>query len=92
MGLVAALGVAALPLAQALLVPPTSNCSTSCGNVLDTTFPDDIACLDNSFGSDPGAIYQGCVKCEISSSGGTAGNTDIQAGLCESISLHPFHE
>lgn len=87
MGLAAVLGVAALPLAQALLVPPTSNCSTSCGNVLDRTFPDDIACLDTSFGSDPGAIYQSCVSCEISSQGSTAQGTDIQAGLCESFFL-----
>ena len=73
---------AALPAAQAILVTPDSHCSTDCGNVLDSTSPDDVACTDNSFESGAGQIFQGCLECEMSSNHSTSGLTDVQASLC----------
>jgi hypothetical protein len=81
---------ATLPAAQALLVAPDSLCSIDCGNVLDSTSPDDVACTDNSFDSGPGQIFQGCVKCEMSSNHSTNGLTDVQASLCMVLALQHF--
>ncbi len=73
---------AALPAANAILVAPDSPCSMNCGNVLDSTSPEDIACTDSSFSSGPGQIFQGCLECEMSSNYSTDGVTDVQASLC----------
>ncbi|KAF7549844.1 hypothetical protein G7Z17_g6103 [Cylindrodendrum hubeiense] len=50
----AAAGLAA-PLANAILVAPSSPCSTDCGNVLSSTTSDDIVCSQNSYSSGSGA-------------------------------------
>ncbi|KAJ6782564.1 hypothetical protein PWT90_04556 [Aphanocladium album] len=74
--------VAALPVAQAVLVPKHSPCETKCGNVLESTSQSDIACDDNSFGAGDSQIFKGCVECEINSHFvGDNNQTDVTAGL-----------
>lgn len=78
---------AALPAAQAILVAPKSPCSSNCGNVLDSTSSADIVCIESQYNdgynSGAGQIFQGCLKCELSSPFATGNNyTDSDAMLC----------
>ncbi|KPM41311.1 hypothetical protein AK830_g5239 [Neonectria ditissima] len=68
----------AVPAANAILVAPSSPCSSDCGNVLDATTPDDIVCSQDSYTSGAGQVFEGCVECEISSDYSHDGETDQQ--------------
>lgn len=90
----AAAGVV-LPAAEAILVAPDSPCSTNCGNVLDSTAPDDLVCTPGQYtggyNNNAGTVFQGCVQCELESGYVTKNNySDNEAALCMCfISLKP---
>lgn len=90
----AAAGVV-LPAAEAILVAPDSPCSTNCGNVLDSTAPDDLVCTPGQYtggyNNNAGTVFQGCVQCELNSGYVTKNNySDNEAALCMCfISLKP---
>ena len=80
---------ALLRMSSAVLVALDSPCSVKCGNVLDSTPTDDIACTVNDYDSTPqGTIFKGCIECEATSTFKTNANsnppatTDLQAMLC----------
>ncbi|POR37044.1 Uncharacterized protein TPAR_02737 [Tolypocladium paradoxum] len=70
-----------LPAAQAILVAPGSPCSTSCGNVLDSTSPDDLVCPETSYLGATGRLFQGCVQCEMQSTYHKNNDSDAQSML-----------
>ncbi|KAG5916712.1 hypothetical protein E4U42_007546 [Claviceps africana] len=73
---------ALLPVARAILCPAGSQCSSSCGNVLDKTSPDDLVCDQGAFSSDPtGQLFASCVDCQRSSTYHAANDSDIQSML-----------
>ncbi|KAH0522346.1 hypothetical protein TsFJ059_006207 [Trichoderma semiorbis] len=81
----AAAGVV-LPAAEAILVAPDSPCSTNCGNVLDSTAPDDLVCTPGQYtggyNNNAGTVFQGCVQCELNSGYVTKNNySDNEAAL-----------
>lgn len=78
---------AVLPAAEAILVAPDSPCSTNCGNVLDSTAPDDLVCTPGQYtggyNNNAGTVFQGCVQCELESGYVTKNNySDNEAALC----------
>lgn len=74
----------ALPGASASYATPNSPCAVSCGNVLDATSQDEISCTDSGFGSGDAQLFQGCVKCEMTSRYTNRNTSDVHATLCES--------
>ncbi|KAK5993334.1 hypothetical protein PT974_06763 [Cladobotryum mycophilum] len=77
---------AALPAAEALLVAPGSPCASNCGNVLDSTSPNDVVCqardYTDGYNSDAAGVFEGCVQCELESGYATKDNyTDAMAML-----------
>jgi len=81
----AVLAGAFLDAAHAILVTPASPCSVSCGNVLDSTTPADVQCDENAYAStSSGVVFSNCVRCELGSNFQRAGQTDLDAMLCES--------
>lgn len=83
-----AIASTALPAADAVLVTPNSQCSTSCGNVLSSTAPSDIGCYDDDFTHDDAQIFAGCVKCEMGSRFVNGDHSDVKSSLC---TLNPGH-
>lgn len=73
---------AALPRALAILVAPGSPCAANCGNVLDSTSPDDVVCPQKSFSGATGQLFQGCVQCEMQSAYHKNNDSDVQSMLC----------
>ncbi|CEJ80996.1 hypothetical protein VHEMI01151 [[Torrubiella] hemipterigena] len=76
-----ALALAALPVASAVYSTPNSQCASQCGNVLDATPYDDIACLDSEFNGNTGQIFESCVKCQMNSTFANGNQTDAKASL-----------
>jgi len=71
--------------ASALLAPPSSQCAVRCGNVLQSTSKEDLACGDSAFGSQPGATFQSCIECQLNSTFVESGGiSDLQALICRS--------
>ncbi|KND93574.1 hypothetical protein TOPH_01851 [Tolypocladium ophioglossoides CBS 100239] len=70
-----------LPAAQAILVAPGSPCSANCGNVLDSTSPDDVVCPQNYYSGATGQLFQGCVQCEMQSTYHSNNDSDVQSML-----------
>ncbi|RYP70645.1 hypothetical protein DL769_004891 [Monosporascus sp. CRB-8-3] len=53
---------------SALLVARDSPCETLCGNVLDSTTPDDIVCRESDYPlAAAGIVFQQCITCEAGS-------------------------
>ncbi|PNY23867.1 Uncharacterized protein TCAP_06189 [Tolypocladium capitatum] len=75
--------VVGLPLSavQAVLVAPGSPCSTNCGNVLDSTSPDDVVCPQTGYSAAVGQLFQGCVQCEMQSAYHANNDSDVQSML-----------
>lgn len=73
--------IAVAGLAEAILVTPGSPCSTSCGNVLDTTSSTDIVCKQDDYASE-GLLFKECVECELHSDHVSGNQTDSQWMLC----------
>ncbi|KAI0490412.1 hypothetical protein F4859DRAFT_457969 [Xylaria cf. heliscus] len=71
--------------ARAVFVAPNSPCQVNCGNVLDATTVDQIACSDSDYGTTAGKVYQACVSCESTSQyvtdDGNRTLSDLQAML-----------
>lgn len=68
--------------ASAVLAPLDSPCAIKCGNVLQSTSKDDVACGDSSFTTQPGQTLQNCVECEMDSTYVQAGGiSDLQAAI-----------
>ncbi|KAM4056154.1 centromere/microtubule binding protein cbf5-like protein [Hirsutella rhossiliensis] len=71
----------ALPAAHAILVTPGSPCSTSCGNVLDSTSTADIVCDEAGPSGAAAQLFQGCVECEMGSGYFHNNQSDVQSVL-----------
>jgi len=70
--------------ATAILVAKDSPCGTSCGNVLDSTSPDDIMCDESRFtATSAGQVFQSCINCERESTYSSGNDTDLKWLLCE---------
>ena len=80
--LVTTLALAALPVADAIIVTPLSPCSSQCGNLQSSIAPDDIECSQNNYGDYTGSLFSGCLDCEISSGFGNGASSDVKAALC----------
>ncbi|KAK0719949.1 hypothetical protein B0H67DRAFT_486953 [Lasiosphaeris hirsuta] len=66
-------------LVAALIVSPGSPCSTSCGNVLGSTSPDEMVCDAASYsGKSAGIVFENCIKCETTSTYSSGTQTDTQ--------------
>ncbi|KJZ74221.1 hypothetical protein HIM_06452 [Hirsutella minnesotensis 3608] len=72
---------AALPVAQAILASPDSPCSTTCGNVLDSTSPADLVCDRGGFSGTTGQLFQGCLECEMHSGFHDGNRSDVKSML-----------
>lgn len=81
-----AIAWAALPAARALVVTPGSDCETKCGNVLDSTSPDEIVCKQQDYSTtDAGKMFTDCLTClEHSVYTQDGKQTDTQWMLCTS--------
>lgn len=71
---------AAAGLAEAVIVSPGSPCSSKCGNVPDSTAPDDIVCSQDAYAVE-GQLFQECVQCEVLSDHVSSGQSDTQWAL-----------
>lgn len=71
------------PPTGALMVAPGSPCSTSCGNVLSSTSPDEMVCQESNYpSSSAGIVFQNCIKCETGSTyASEKGETDVHSLL-----------
>lgn len=89
LSLITALAVASgtLPMVDAVAVSPNSPCSVSCGNELGSTSGTDIGCLDADFAQGDPQIFEGCVKCEMSSRHFEGNQSDVGWSLCKSFLL-----
>lgn len=73
---------------SAILVAQDSPCAVQCGNVLDSTSPEDLVCdaIDYSMAYQ-GTVFKNCIECESTSdytiSGGKPATSDLQAMLCK---------
>ncbi|KAK8112708.1 hypothetical protein PG984_013234 [Apiospora sp. TS-2023a] len=76
---------ALLRISSALLVAEHSPCSVKCGNVLDSTNPDDVVCDAAGYGTGAGTLWKQCLTCELSSpyldDAGKPAQADLQAAL-----------
>ena len=73
-----------LPAARALIIATGSPCAEECGNVLDSTSPEEIVCEQNEYTTtDAGDIFVNCLSCLSTSVYAADGNeTDAQWMLC----------
>lgn len=80
-----------VPGALGLKTTGGSPCASICNQVSTNTTASEIVCLDNNYDDTKGKTFEECVSCQLKSTyvDRLSGETDVNWGLCESITTNP---